>query len=284
MLAAAFFFSLMSLFVKLAGRRLPSAEIVFARSVVSLVLSYALLRRARLSPWGHNKSMLILRGSAGFVALLCFFFAVTRLPLADATIIHFTNPVFTGMLAAVFLGEAMRRRELGGLALSLAGVVLVAQPTFLFGESARGLDGLGVGLGLLGAVCSSVAYIAVRKLRESDHLLVVIFWFPLIATPASIPLMAKHAMWPTPAEWILLVGIGIVTHIAQMFLTKGLHLERAGRAMSLSYVQILFAATWGALFFNDLPNGIAVVGAALVVSGALLTSRIRPVMGGSRVR
>ena len=126
MLAAAFFFSLMSLLVKLAGQRLPSSEIVFARSLVSLVIGYAMLRRAGLSAWGTNKRILVLRGAAGFIALTCFFFAVTRLPLADATVIHFTNPVFTGMLASVFLHEGMRRGEIAGLVVSLAGVVLVA--------------------------------------------------------------------------------------------------------------------------------------------------------------
>ena len=86
MLAAAFFFSLMSLQVKLAGQRLHSSEIVFVRSLLSLVFTYVLLKRARVPLWGHRKGPLVLRGLFGFIALSCFFFALTRLPLADATV------------------------------------------------------------------------------------------------------------------------------------------------------------------------------------------------------
>ena len=98
MLAAAFFFSLMSLQVKLAGRRLHSSEIVFARSLLSLIFTCVLLRRARVPMWGNRKGPLVLRGLFGFIALSCFFFALTRLPLADATVLHFTNPVMKSRL------------------------------------------------------------------------------------------------------------------------------------------------------------------------------------------
>ncbi len=273
MLAAAFFFSLMSLMVKVAGRRLPVAEIVFARSAVMLVISWYLVRRARLSMSGNRKSLLILRGLVGFAALFCFFYAVTKLPLADITVIHFTNPVFTAIFAAMFLGESMGRREIAGLVLCLAGVALVAQPSFLFGSGARNLDLFAVTVALCAAVLSSVAYTTVRKLRETDHHLVVVFYFTLVSAPASVPLLIGHWTWPTPFEWLVLLGIGVVTQMAQIFLTKGLHRERAGRAMSISYVQVVFAATWGAVFFADIPNMISVVGAALIFTGTLLVAK-----------
>ncbi|MEJ2721652.1 MAG: DMT family transporter, partial [bacterium] len=156
MLGAAFFFSLMSLLVKVAGRRLPVAEIVFARSAVMLVISWYLVRQARLSMSGNRKSLLILRGIVGFAALFCFFYAVTKLPLADITVIHFTNPVFTAIFASVFLGESMGRREMSGLLLCLAGVALVAQPAFLFGAGARNLDLFAVMVAVCASVLSSV--------------------------------------------------------------------------------------------------------------------------------
>ncbi|UCG52318.1 MAG: DMT family transporter [Candidatus Latescibacterota bacterium] len=273
MVTAAFFFSLMSLLVKLAGQRLPTAEIVFARSVVMLVISFILVRQARLMMWGRRRSLLILRGLVGFGALFCFFYAVTKLPLADITVIHFTNPVFTALFASLFLKESMGRREVSGLILCVVGVALVAQPSFLFGSGARNLDLFAVGVALCASLLSSVAYTTVRKLGETDHHLVVIFYFSLISTPASIPLMVGHFLWPTPLEWLMLLGVGIVTHSAQIFLTKGLHRERAGRAMSMSYVQVLFAATWGLVFFGEIPNAISGVGAVLIFGGTLLVAR-----------
>jgi len=277
MLAAAFFFSLMSLQVKLAGQRLHSSEIVFARSALALVFTYLMLKRARIPVWGHRKRPLILRGIFGFVALSCFFFALTRLPLADVTVLHFTNPVFTAVLAALVLRERLGPREVAGLLISLGGVVLVAQPSWVFGQGVRDLDLLAVGAALCGAFFSALAYIVVRDLRSTEHHLTVVFYLPLIATPLSIPAMVPYAKWPTLWECVLLLGVAVATQIAQVYLTKGLHTERAARAMSISYVQILFAATWGILFFDELPTPLGVAGAALVVSGtALVHWRWRP--------
>jgi drug/metabolite transporter (DMT)-like permease len=274
MVATALCFSLMSLLVKLLGGRLPTAEIVCVRSAVTLVISYAMVRAAGISPWGRRKPLLLLRGLAGFGALFCFFFAVTRLPLADVTVIHFTNPVFTAILAAVFLKEPMGRREILGLALCVGGVMFVAQPALLFGAGARSLD-VTVVLAALGAASlSAVAYTTVRKLRETDDPLVIVFYFPLVATPASVPFMVGKAVWPTPVQWLLLVAVGIVTQAGQIFLTKGLHRERAGRAMSMSYVQVIFAAAWGWLFFREIPNSLSVFGAALILCGMLVVSRV----------
>jgi len=278
MVAAAFFFSLMSLFVKLAGRGLPAAELVFARSAFSLVTTWILLRRAGVRAWGRRKPLLVLRGLAGFAGLLCFFYAITRIPLADVTVIHYTNPVLTAVFAAAVLGERIGRRELGGLALSLAGVLLVAQPSFLFGGANR-LDLVAVGVALAGACFAAIAYTTVRKLGETEHHLTVVFYFPLVATPASVPLLLREARWPTAGQWLLILGVGIAAQVAQICLTKGLHAERTGRAMSMSYIQVLFAAVWGLAFFGEVPNLAAAAGAILVILGttAVAAPRTRAV-------
>jgi drug/metabolite transporter (DMT)-like permease len=222
--------------------------------------------------WGNNRGMLLLRGLFGFCALLCFFYAVTKLPLADVTVLHFTNPVFTAVLASLFLAESMQPREIAGLVLSLAGVVFVARPSFLFGRWAANLDLTAVVIALTASVMSSCAYTTIRKLRTTDHHLVIIFYFSLVSAVASIPLTAGVFTWPRPGEWVLLICVGIFTQTAQVFLTKGLLRERAGRAMSISYVQVIFAAVWGAVFFADVPTPLSLFGAALVFIGSLLVA------------
>ena len=125
----------------------------------------------------------------------------------------------------------MGGREVLGLLFSLVGVVLVAQPAFLFGASADSLDLFAVGIALVGAVLAAMAYTAVRKLGETEHHLVVVFYFPLVAMPSSVPFMISDALWPTPLEWLMLLGIGVFTQIAQVYLTKGLQIEKAGRSL-----------------------------------------------------
>lgn len=273
MMGAALLFSIMSLFVKLIGERLPSVEVVFVRNVISLLITAYLLYQAGIAPWGERKGLLLLRGFAGFFALLCFFYAIPRLPLADVTVIHFTNPIFVAILAPFVLREAADPRTVFALLLSIVGVLLVTQPAFLTANTTARLDLFDVGVALLGAILTAVAYLSVRELRKTEHYLVVILYFPLVSVPASVPLLAGNIVWPTGTEWLLLLGVGLTTQAAQVFLTKGLNAETASRATSVSYIQILFATLWGWLFFSEWPNALSGLGMLLVLAGVFITSR-----------
>lgn len=274
MVLGAFFFALMSLFVKLAGERLPSQEVVFARGLISLALAWLLLRQARVHPWGTRRGLLVTRGLAGFAALSFFYYSLIHLPLADATVIQYTNPVWTAWLGWWLLRERLSRTEALLSGLSLLGVVLVARPSFLFGEGAA-LDPLAVAIALCGSLCSAGAYVSVRKLGQSEHPLVIVFYFTLVTVPASLPGMLLDAVWPTPLEWVYLVGVGVTALLGQVFLTRGLQREPAGRATAIAYVQIVFAAVLGGLVFGEWPHGLSLAGAALVLTSVVVLARRR---------
>ena len=272
MAAGALFFSVMSLLVKIAGQRLPSQQVVMVRAVVTLALSAWAVRRAGISPWGTRRGLLTVRGVLGFVALSAFYFSVVRLPLADATVIQYTNPVWAALFAIPFLGERPRGREVLSVAASLAGVALVMRPSFLFGQGAA-LPPLTVGIGLAGAVFSGAAYVTVRKLGETEHPAVIVLYFALVSTVGSIPTALPGALWPTPLEWLVLLGVGVATQAGQVCITHGLRLERAGRATATGYLQIVFAALWGILFFAERPDLGTWLGGGLIVLGTLALAR-----------
>ncbi|MGH7541960.1 MAG: DMT family transporter [Gemmatimonadota bacterium] len=273
MLGASFFFSVMSLLVKAVGRSVPSQEIVLIRGVVTLALIRASLRAAGISPWGTRKGLLTIRGILGFAALSAFFYVVVHLPLADATVIHYTNPVFTSVIAALVLAEPIRARDAASLLFSLAGVILIARPGFLFGDGASGLDARAVGVALAGAVLSAAAYVVVRRLGQTEHHLVIVHYFAIVTTILAIPTAAPALVWPSPLAWLGLLGVGIATHIAQVLMTRGLALEPAGRAMTAGYVQIVFAAVWGLAFFGEVPDPAAGIGALLIIGSTWALGR-----------
>ncbi len=273
MVGAAFLFSVMSLLVKTAGQRLPVQEVVLARSGVGAALSWWMLQRRGLSGSGTRRGLLILRGLLGFGALSCFFYAVIHLPLADATVMQYTNPVFTAVLAALFLAEALRTRDVVLVLASLLGVVLLMRPGFLFGGLEVRLDPMAVGIALLGALFSATAYVVVRHLTRTEDPLVIVFYFAMVATLASIPFTIADALLPTAREWAMLVGIGVVTQGAQLLLTRGLREEKAGRAMTVGYLQIVFAAVWGVMFYHEIPDAWGFAGAALIVLGTAGVAR-----------
>ena len=267
--AAAFFFTLMSVLVKKGGETLPAAELVLARAIVTLVLSIVWAKTTGVSLRGNNHRLLLIRAAFGFTGLLCFFSAVTRLPLADVTVIHYLNPVLTAIVAAALLRERVRPSMLVALTLGIAGVVLVARPSWLVHDVTT-LDPVGVWLALGGAVASAGAYTAVRKLRTTDAPIVIVFYFALFAVPAIVPFVAPVFVWPSGVQWWILLGIGVTTQLAQVLLTRGLARVPAGPAMTTGYIQIVFAAGWGMVLFGEQPDAFTVVGAALVFIGTFV--------------
>jgi drug/metabolite transporter (DMT)-like permease len=270
MITATFFFSLMSLLVKLSGQRIPPHELVFARSILLLIICRATLKYRGINPWGVQKGLLITRGLFGFVALNCFYYAVVHLPLAEVTVLQFTNPAFTALIAAMVLSERLGSRHMVLVVTSMVGVLLVAQPAALFGGLAGNLEPLGVAAGLCSAFLSACAWVVIRKMGKGEEPLVVVYYFALIATIGSLPAMIASAVMPVGIEWLMLLGIGVFTHFGQLNLTKGFGLEPAGRVAAVGYLQIVFAAVWGVLFFAEVPGLLSIAGTLIIVGSTLL--------------
>jgi len=282
MALASLLFAVMGALVKVAERELPVAWPVFARSAIGLVLSYVLVRRAGLHWLGNRPGLLAVRGLVGFSALMCTFVSIGRLPLSDVIVILQTQPIWTAVVAAIVLREAAGPRVWLGSGLALAGVVLVARPEFLFGGDAGHLDPLGVTLALVAALLSACAYVTVRALRRSDHPVVVVFWFALVATPASAPGLLADPVLPPLALVPVLVGIGVAVQLAQLLMTRALHTEKASRVAAVGYLQVVYAFFFGALFFDEPIAPISIVGAVVVlVAAAIVTIEWgRPAAGG----
>ncbi len=273
MMFASLLFALMAAMVKEVERTLPVGYAVFARSAIGLVLSYVLVRRAGLAWRGNRPGLLAIRGLVGFSALMCTFESIARITLSDAVILHQTQPLWTALLARVFLGERLRRRVLLATLVALTGVVLVVRPALLFGhEDLHVLDPVGVALALCAALLSAGAYVSVRALRKTDEPVVVVFWFALVATPASLPSVLVDVRAPTATEWLLLVGIGVAVQGAQLLMTRALHREPAGRVAAVGYLQVVYATLIGVLLFGEPTSPLALVGGVLVIAGALLAT------------
>jgi len=270
MAIGAFWFSLMGLFVKLAGRRLGSMEIVFARSVITLGLSWWSLWRAGISPLGNNRRLLFIRGMLGATALLFYFYSIVHLPLGEATLIQYTNPVFATVLAAIILRESLRAREIACLVASLLGVLFVAHPPSALAADSAAANPLYIGAALVGAACSGFAYTLVRKMRGVEHPLVIVGYLPLLSVPMSMPFAIAQWRWPDACEWLLLVGVGVTTQLAQISMTHGLQLERTARATTAGYLQVAFAVLWGAIFLGEIPDVWTLAGAVTIIGATLV--------------
>lgn len=262
MLIATFFFALMNVSIKMVPR-IPAFEIVFFRSVVSLVASYVMIRKLGLNPLGNNRSFLALRGFFGMVSLVTFFFTIQKLPLASAVTLQYLSPIFTVLFAVFFLDEKVHPVQWLCFAVAFAGVALIR------GFDTR-LEWQYLALGVMSAMFSGLAYNSVRKLRDTDHPLVVVFYFPLMAFPFS--LVYCLFIWVTPMgwEWLWLFLVGVFTQIAQVNLTHALQNEKLAAISGLNYLGILYALFFGYVFFDETFKWVVLLGIFLVLTGVLL--------------
>ncbi|MFZ9568606.1 MAG: DMT family transporter [Vulcanococcus sp.] len=284
MLSSTVSFSLMGVCVKTLGGRMPVAEVVLARSAVSLVLSVIMLRQAQLNPWGSRKGLLVLRGVIGTGALFCVFAALAQLPLAPATVLQYLQPTFTALLAWLLLKETVGATVLGAAVLGWLAVVILSSPselmgllgpagTALLGQSGAGLPLSGVVLAIAGALLSACAYVSVRALGRTEHPLVIVFYFPLVGLVMTAPLVLLQPVMPSGWEVLALVGVGLFTQLGQIGITKGLLGMPAARATAMSYVQVPLAALWGWLWFQEPLDPDTATAAALVLLATLLSLR-----------
>jgi drug/metabolite transporter (DMT)-like permease len=239
---------------------------VLARAIVTLIVSYVMVARTEVSPWGNKKLGLVGRGILGFGGLTCYYASIAHLPLADATTIQQITPLVTALLAWWLLREPIGWSTALAVALGLAGVMLIVQPT------GSDLDPIGLVFAFSAATCSAIAYVTVRQLAKTEHALVIVFYFPLVAMPLSVPWAVYDWVWPTPTGWLLLVAIGLTTQIGQVFLTLGLTVERAGKATSMGYLQVVLAMLYQTVLFAQPPGLESIAGAALIIVGTIAVS------------
>lgn len=264
-LTATLFFSFMQLGVKTLNR-LPPEEIVFFRALVALVISYVMIRRKGLPLFGNNKPLLLARGLSGAIALFLFFYSLQHLPLATAVTLQYLSPVFTIFFAMFIMKENTSLRQWLAFGVALGGVVLIRG----FDTSVSIVD---MSIGIISAMFSGLAYNFIRKLKDYDDPLTVVFYFPLVSIPVVLPFLFNTWIWPTAIEWATLIMVGVFTQVAQISMTKAYQLEKASDITIYKYTGIIFAISYGILFFDEIPTLMSVLGMAIVVTGVYLGSR-----------
>tara|TARA_B100000683_G_scaffold171669_1_gene165435 strand:- start:2160 stop:3074 length:915 start_codon:yes stop_codon:yes gene_type:complete len=266
--ASTVFLSLNGVCIKLASEHAHVMQIVTVRSFLGLLLCIASAKGNIQSLFGRNKLLLSVRGVLGMFAMIATFTAFSILPVAEATVIFFVNPVLVALLAWLVLGEKVGL--IGGVSVLVCfgGVLLVAQPSFFF-ESGGSLPFMGVVSALVGACFSAGAMVTVRALGHKEIALSPVFYLNLCTFVGTVYFAIQDWVWGSWELWLILIAIGVLTHFGQYFMTRGLAMETAGRGSAVGYFQIVFAIIWGVLFFSELPNLLALIGAVFIFLGTL---------------
>lgn len=264
MLLSALSFSLMQVVVKLSAASIGTMEQVFCRNLISMAVSFALLRRSHLPLLGgrRNQPALLARSFFGFVGVVMLFYAATGAQQADIAVLTRTSPIWVSLFALLILRERISNVQIPVILLCLAGAMAAMRPSF---DSST----LPLVLALLTAVSSGLAYTMIAFCRGQVTPMTVIFHFSLFSTLAAGLLMLPTFVVPTLRDLIMLVLIGLFGAGGQIGLTYAYQKAPAAEVSIYDYSGIIFSAILGYVLLGESLSLSTVAGAALITAGGL---------------
>lgn len=203
------------------------------------------------------------RAISGLIGLALLFFTVSLLPLAEATTLTFTTPLFATLLGALVLREPTGWHRWSAVGLGFAGVLVVVHP------GAGHFAPLGTALGLAYALMTAIVSIQLRRIGRTEHPLATVFWFGVLATPIAA-IAAAFSFRPHPTEvWLMMIGIGLIGSLTQICLTTSLRLGPVSTVVPMDYSGLIWATLFGFALFGVLPNWTTWLGAPLIIASGI---------------
>ncbi|MHA6298474.1 DMT family transporter [Devosia sp. CAU 1758] len=273
-----------------ATQTIPSGEMVFFRAFFAMLPVLAVLawrRRLVLAfqtrrPFGH-----VLRGLIGVASMSLGFFALTRLPLPEATAIGYASPLIIVILSAVLLHERVHVFRWTTVLVGLVGVVIILWPrlTILSGDTPMGdAESIGALAALAAAILSAFAMLQVRTLVQTERTEAIVTYFFITASLLSLLTIPFGWVWPTPEQAALLVGAGIFGGIGQLLLTSCYRHADMSVIAPFEYVSLILTILIGFVIFADIPTVTMVIGALVIVGSGIAVILRERYLGLDRAR
>jgi len=282
-LLAACALATMGMLVKLAGSRgAHLVELIFWRQLITAVLlgaglalagRIALLKTQRLP--AHAR-----RAAAGIVGMIFTYGAVLLLPLAEATTLGFTAPVFAVLIAVVLFRERIGPYRWGAVGIGFAGVLVVMQP---LGGLAQGVTLAGVVVGLVAPFMVALISFQIQDLNTTENPWSIVFWFAALSLPVAALALPFVSTAHDPLTWALILGMGLVGAAAQMLLTTSLRFGSAAVILLMDYTALLWASFYGYYVFDRAVPASLWLGAPLIIGAGLLIAWRERQLARSRV-
>lgn len=260
-------FAVMAALIKLAAERgMHIAEIIFWRQLVTvpIIATWAMLAGDIHLLKSERPKAHAVRGIYGVVGMICNFGSVILLPLAEATTINFSAPIFAVILSIVLLKEPVGVWRWSAVIAGFAGILIIAQP----GNGHLPLAGALVALG--GAFMISLISIQIRDLSRTEQPMVIVFWFAVISVVLAAPFQPFVMQAHSASDWLLLLGIGISGTWGQLFVTMALRFGKVSSVIVMDYSSIVWATLLGFLIFAAVPPVTTFLGAPLIVASGLI--------------
>ena len=238
-------------------------QLVFFRSIGSLLITYSFLKYQGIPQWGNQKKLLILRALVGVTSMFLFFWGIHFVSIGSAVTLRYISPIFAAILAVVFLKEVIKPIQWVFFLMAFVGVFLIKS------YDPSGSD-FGVLLILFAAFFSAIVYILISKIGKKDHPVVVVHYFMLVAT--TLGGLGSFFTWKSPTNFdlLLLLTLGIFGFFGQLFMTKAFQNAEAHMVAPFKYVEVLFTLLFGVFVLSETYDFFHLLGAFLVIAGLVM--------------
>jgi len=258
MLLSTLSFALMNALIKELNYYSPF-QLVFFRSIGSLVFTTLFLKLNKISFRGKKMSLLLFRGIAGVISMVLFFSSVQYISVGSAVTLRYVAPLFAAILAVIFLKEKILPLQWFFFLIAFIGVVLIKD----FDSSG---STVGVAMAIGAAFFSSIVYILISKIGHQDHPVIVVHYFMAIST--LVGGIGTLFYWTAPlslTHWLLLFLLGIFGYYGQLFMTKAFQFGQAYMVAPFKYIEVIFTLSLGVFYFEEVYTFWSLLGTALVI-------------------
>ena len=265
-ICSAFFFALMNMFVRMAGD-LPSVQKSFFRNLIAFFFAFMVMRKNGI-PFTckkENRMSLFLRAAFGTIGVLCNFYAVDHLVLADASVLNKMSPFFAILFSYIILKEKISVRQGAIVVVAFLGSLLVIKPTF------ANMDLVPSIIGLCGGMFAGAAYTYVRKLTtHGEKGPMVVGFFSGFSCLVLLPFLIFDYHPMSLAQLLILLLAGLAAAGGQFTITAAYSYAPAREISVYDYSQIIFAAILGFMVFGQIPDLLSWIGYAIIVGMAVV--------------
>ena len=259
-------FSIMNIFIRKAAENLPVLEVVFFRNLLAFILMLPILKSTGLVAIKMNNTKLFfLRGFFGAIGMVAGFTSLTLIPLAQATAISFSKPIFITIGATIFLGEIIKARRIAAIIIGIMGMLIIVQPgvnRFSFG----------IMLAIIGALIHSINALIVKKLTLTDTPQAIVTWMVIILIPITFIPAITVWEWPSFETWLYLWGIAIVGTLAHFLWTKSYSMADITSLEPIAFIKLPIMALIGWMIFSEIPGAWTWVGGLIIFMSTIYIS------------
>ena len=262
MLISTLAFACMNLIVKQLVH-INAYQIVFFRSISSLVFTFTFLLKNNIPILGNKKKLLLIRGIVGVTSMTFFFMSTKYLPIGTAVSLRYVAPIFAAIFAVFLLREKVRPWQWFFFAMAFMGILV------LKGFDA-GLNNYGLLLAFISAIFSGLVYIVISKIGKRDHPVVVVNYFMVISTIVGGMLSINNWITPMGIEWLMLFGLGVFGYFGQVYMTKAFQIAATNQVAPLKYLEVIYTVLFGVFIFSEVYTFWSLLGIALIIGGLVL--------------